>query len=126
MAFKPETYNSVSPYLTVNGAQATVDFLVAVFGATPLRVFPGENGKLGHAEVRIDDSVVMLADAIEGWPAVPAHVHVYVADVDATYARALAAGAESVQAPVQKADDDKRGGFRDAGGITWWVGQQMA
>ncbi|MCE7031421.1 VOC family protein [Lysobacter sp. GX 14042] len=126
MAFKPHGYNSVSPYLLVDGAQATVDFLRAVFDGEPLRVVPGEGGRLRHAEVRIDDSVVMLADAIEGWPAVHAHVHVYVADVDATHARALRAGATSVQAPVQKDDADKRGGVRDPGGTTWWVSQQLA
>lgn len=126
MEFKPEGYNSVSPYLTVNGAQATIEFLVSVFGAKQLRVISGDDGILRHGEVRIDDTVVMLADAIEGWPAVPAHVHVYVADVDATYARALKAGAVSVQEPVQKDDPDKRGGFRDAGGTTWWVSQQTA
>lgn len=126
MAFKPESYNSVSPYLVVNGAQATIDFLVTVFGASQLRIIPGDDGKLTHGEVRIDDTVVMLADAIEGWPAVPAHVHIYVADVDATYARALKAGATSVQEPVQKDDPDKRGGVREAGGTTWWIGQQTA
>lgn len=125
MPFKPGGYNSVSPYLIVNGAQATIEFLVQVFDATPLRSFPGEAGKLAHGEVRVDDSVLMFCDAMEGWPAVPAHVHVYVADVDATYARALAAGATPVQEPVQKDDPDKRGGFRDAGGTTWWIGQQV-
>ena len=126
MAFKPENYSSVSPYLIVNGAQRTIDFLIAVFDATPLRSFPSENGMLGHGEVRIDDSVLMFCDAVEGWPAVPAHVHIYVADVDKTYARALKAGATSVQEPVQKDDLDRRGGFRDAGGTTWWIGQQTA
>ena len=126
MVFKPEGYNSVSPYLTVNGAQATIDFLVSVFGASQLRIIPGEDGKLRHGEVRIDDTVLMLADAFEGWPAAPAHVHIFVADVDATYARALEAGATSVQEPVQKDDPDKRGGVRDAGGTTWWISQQMA
>ena len=126
MSFKPEDYSSVSPYLIVNGAQSTIDFLIAVFDATQLRLIPGDNGKLGHGEVRIDDSVLMFCDAVEGWPAVPAHVHIYVADVDETYARALKAGATSVQEPVQKDDPDKRGGFRDAGGITWWISQQTA
>ena len=126
MAFKPESYNSVSPYLIVSGAQATIDFLVTVFDAEPLRAYPSQNGKLGHGEVRIDDTVVMFCDAIDGWPAVPAHVHIYVADVDSTYARALKAGATPVQEPVQKDDPDKRGGFSDAGGTTWWVSQQVA
>lgn len=125
MEFKPEGYSSVSPYLVVDDAQATLNFLVAVFAATPLRIFPGESGKVGHGEIRIDDTVVMFSDAMDGWPSVPAHVHIYVADVDATYARALAAGATSVQEPVQKNDADKRGGFRDAGGTTWWVSQQV-
>ena len=75
MAFKPDGYNSASPYLLVDGAQATVDFLKSVFDAQPLRMVPSQPGRLRHAEVRIDDSVVMLADAIEGWPAVKGHVH---------------------------------------------------
>ena len=125
MAYKPDGYSSVSPYLLVEGAQATVDFLKTVFGAEPLRIVPGEGGRLRHAEVRIDDTVVMLADALEGWPAVHGHVHVYVADVDATYERALQAGGTPVQPPVQKDDSDRRGGIRDAGGTTWWISQQM-
>lgn len=123
--YKPEGYTSVAPYLLVNGAAATVDFLVAVFDAERLRTVPGEDGRLRHAEVRIDDTVLMLADAVEGWEAVPTHVHIYVPDVDATYQRALEAGAISVQEPVQKDDEDKRGGFTDAGGTTWWVGTQV-
>lgn len=125
MIFKPESYNSVSPYLVVDGARATMDFLVTVFGAERLRIVPGDEGRLRHAEVRIDDTVVMLADALEGWPAVPAHVHVYVPDVDAIFRRAVEAGATVVQEPVRKGDPDKRGGFRDAGGTTWWVAQEM-
>ena len=66
MAFKPENYSSVSPYLIVNDAKSTIDFLVTVFDATRLRSIPGENGKLGHGEVRIDDSVLMFCDAAEG------------------------------------------------------------
>lgn len=125
MSFKPDGYTSVSPYLLVDGAQASIDFLVAVFDAEKLRMIPGEEGRIRHGEVRIDDSVLMLADAIEGWPAVPGHVHIYVADVDATWARALEAGATAVQEPQQKDDPDKRGGFKDAGGTTWWVSQQI-
>lgn len=96
-----------------------------MFDAERLRTVPGDNGRLRHAEVRIDDTVLMLADAVEGWDAVPAHVHIYVPDVDDTYRRALEAGATGVQEPVRKDDEDKRGGFRDAGGTTWWVGTQQ-
>jgi uncharacterized glyoxalase superfamily protein PhnB len=122
---KPADYSTVSPYLIVSGASATIDFLSRVFGGTELRRFPAENGGVMHAEVRIGDSVIMLGDAAEGWPAVGAHVHVYVPDVDETYRRALEAGATSLQEPVQKDDEDKRGGVKDAGGTTWWISTRV-
>lgn len=125
-AYKPAGYTSVAPYLVVNGAARTIDFLVAVFGAERLHRHDAPNGLVMHAEVRIDDTVVMLADGGEGFGAVPCHVHVYVPDVDATYRRAIEAGAVSVQEPVKKQDDDKRGGFKDQGGTTWWVGTKVA
>lgn len=118
---KPANYTSLSPYLIVSGANATIDFLAKVFDAVELRRFAGDAGTIKHAEVRIDDSVVMLADSQEGWPPVPSHVHVYVSDVDVTYKRALDAGGTSVQEPMQKDDADKRGGVTDAGGTTWWI-----
>ena len=124
-AHKPAGYNSVSPYLIVDGAARAIAFLEQVFGATPLRQFSTPDGRLAHAEVRIDDTVVMLGDAAEGWPAVPSHVHVYVSDVDATYARALSAGASSVQEPVKKGDEDKRGGVKDPTGTTWWIATRV-
>jgi PhnB protein len=124
-SYKPEGYTTVSPYLIVDGANATIEFLRNVFGAIELRRFPDPTGKVMHAEVRIDDTVVMIADGTSGWPPVPSHVHVYVADVDATYRRALEAGAISVQEPVKKEDADKRGGVKDAGGTTWWMATKV-
>lgn len=119
--FKPDGYPSVSPYLIVDGADKTIQFLVATFGATEIRRFPNPDGTINHAEVRLDDGVIMLADRGAGWLAQPSNVHIYVEDVDAVYNRALDNGAESVQEPVQKDDDDKRGGVKDAGGTTWWI-----
>jgi PhnB protein len=125
-SYKPEGYNSVSPYLVVNGAAATIAFLVEVFGAVKLRQIPNDEGKLIHAEVRIDDTVVMIADGGDDWSPIPCHVHIYVSDVDATYKRAIAAGAMSVQEPINKKDDeDKRGGVKDAGGTTWWIATKV-
>ena len=124
-SYKPNNYSTVSPYLIVDGASATIDFLKRVFGAVELRRFPDAAGKLMHAEVRIDDSVVMIADGADGWPSVPSHVHVYVSDVDATYRRALETGAISVQEPVKKEDEDKRGGVKDGGGVTWWIATKV-
>jgi uncharacterized glyoxalase superfamily protein PhnB len=119
---KTEHYSTVSPYLIVDGASGTIDFLKRVFGAVELQRMAESSGKIRHAEMRIDDSVVMLADPVPpDWPSVRSHVHVYVADVDATYRKALDAGAVSVQEPVKKGDPDKRGGVRDAGGTTWWI-----
>lgn len=124
--YKPIDYSTVSPYLIVDGASATIEFLIQVFGAVELRRFPGDAGRILHAEVRIDDSVLMLADpAPPAWPSIPSYVHVYVQDVDATYRKALAAGATSVQVPVQKEDEDKRGGVKDAGGTTWWIATRI-
>lgn len=124
-SYKPNNYSTISPYLIVNGASATIDFLKLVFGAVELRRFPDAAGKLLHAEVGIDDTVVMIADGSQGWPPIASHVHVYVSDVDAIYKRALEAGALSVQEPVKKDDEDKRGGVKDAGGTTWWIATKV-
>jgi len=124
-AYTPEGYSTVSPYLIVSGASATIDFLARVFGATELRRFAADGGGVMHAEVRIGESVVMLADGAEGWPPIPSYVHVYVPDVEDTYRRALEAGATSVQEPVQKDDEDKRGGVKDSGGTTWWIATRV-
>jgi uncharacterized glyoxalase superfamily protein PhnB len=70
-AYKPRGTTTVSPYLIVDGASDTIDFLTRVFGAVELGRFPDSTGKLMHAEVRIEDSVVMIADGVEGWPPVP-------------------------------------------------------
>jgi len=126
-AFRPEGYPAVSPYLIAAGAQQVVDFLKEVFGATELRRYDLPDGSIAHAEVRIGDSVVMVGDAGDSWPAVPSHLHVYVEDVDATYERALQCGAIAVQPPQRKGDDpDRRGGVKDPGGNTWWIATQVS
>ena len=80
-----------------------------------------------HAEMRIDDSVIMLADAHGEWAAVPAWLHVYVPDVDATYQKALAAGGSSMQPPSQRdGDPDRRGGVADPSGNQWWISTQIS
>lgn len=123
--YKPNGYTSVAPYLIVDGAARTIQFLQQAFAAVELRRLDSPDGKVMHAEVRIDDTVLMLADSAEGWPSSPVHIHIYVPDVDATYQQALAAGAETVQAPVKKDDPDKRGGVKDASGTTWWIATQV-
>ena len=123
---KPSGYSTVSPYLIAAGAQAVIDFLKQAFGAEELRRYDLPDGSIMHAEVRMGDTVVMLGDAGENWPAVPAHLHVYVDDVDATYQRALEARGLSVQPPQRKGQDpDRRGGVKDPAGNTWWIATQV-
>ncbi len=124
-AYKPYGYPSVAPYLVVHGADRTIAVLEAVFDARVLRRDARPDGSIVHAEVRIDDTVVMLADEVAGFPAMPSHVHVYVADADVAHRAALAAGCRDVQAPVDDDDGDRRGGFQEPGGTTWWVATRM-
>jgi PhnB protein len=124
-SFKPEGYSQVSPYLVVDGAAGTIGFLKDVFSAEELRRFDNDSGGIVHAEVRIGDTVIMIADGTEHWPPIRSHVHVYVPDVDETYRRALEAGATSAQEPTKGDDEDRRGGVVDAGGTTWWIATRV-
>lgn len=123
--WKPAGYPSVSPYLICSEPDALIAFLTSVFEATLVRRFDRPDGSLMHGEIRIDDSIIMMGGGATEYKSAEVHVHVYVADAQAVYDRAIAAGAEPVQPPVRKdADDDFRGGFRDPAGHTWWVATQ--
>ncbi|HYO49908.1 MAG TPA: VOC family protein [Chloroflexia bacterium] len=123
--YKPEGYSSVAPYIMAEGAQRVIDFLKQTFDAEETRRYDNPDGSIMHAEVRIDDTVVMLAVGGSQFPAFPVWLHVYVPDVDATYKRALEAGGVSVQEPEQKDDPDRRGGVKDPAGNTWWIATQV-
>lgn len=124
--YKPATYTSLSPYLIVSDAAALIHLLETVFGAKEIRRFSAPDSTLiMHAGVRLDDSIMMLADSTGEWPPAPANMHVYVPDVDATFAAALQVGAAAIQEPVKKDDDDKRGGFQDAFGNSWWIATKV-
>ncbi len=123
--YKPDGYTSLAPYLVVPSVQRVVDFLKQAFGATELRRFDKPDGSVMHAEMKIDDTVVMMADASPEFPAFPVWMHLYVKDVDAAYQRALDAGGVAVQPPKRSdGDPDKRGGVKDPAGNTWWVSTQ--
>ena len=124
-SYKPEGYSSVAVYIMANGAQRVIEFVKQTFDAAELRRYDNSDGSIMHAEVRIDDTVVMLADAGGDVPGFPVWLHVYVPDVDATYQRALAAGGVSVQEPQQQGDPDRRGGVKDPTGNTWWIATQL-
>ena len=80
--YKLGDFSTVSPYLIVDGANKTIEFLKKVFGAVEVRRFSDADGKVRHAEVRIDDSVIMIAAGVPGWLPMQAHVYIYVPDVD--------------------------------------------
>ena len=120
--WKPAGYTSVSPYLICADAEAAIAFMQAAFEGELVRRFDRPDGSLMHAEVRIDDTIVMIGGAQTPESATGPHVHVYVLDAGAAFARAVAFGAEPVQEPMRKrSDDDLRGGVRDAAGTTWWI-----
>lgn len=124
--WKPPNYSSVSPYLMVRDAQQVIDFLKRVFGAEELRRFDMPDGTVMHAEVRIADTVVMLASASPDFPAFTSWMHVYVPDVDEAYRRALEAGGQPVQEPqLKEGDTDRRGGVSDPSGNIWWIATQV-
>jgi PhnB protein len=125
----PDGYPRVSPYLCVNGANAALDFYRSVFGATERMRMPAPDGKIGHAELQIGDSVIMLSDeyaemgirsprAIGGSPVT---ISVYVEDVDAVFNRAVAAGAKSLRAVENQFYGDRSGQFEDPFGHRWSV-----
>lgn len=120
--YKPDGYTSVSPYLILDDCEAALAFIKSVFGSDPLFIFRGDGDAIAHAEVRIDDTVVMMGQ-MSGGPG--AHVHVYVPDVDAVFAKAVAAGGQVVQPLMEKGDGDRRGGVADPTGTTWWLSTQM-
>ena len=126
MDWKPAGYNSVAPYLIVDDAERVIAFLGTIFGAAVTRRYNDDAGRIIHCEVKLDDSVVMIADSTRDWQAVRAVLHVYVSDVDAVYRRALAAGARSLQEPAERdGDPDRRGGFEDPAGNSWFIATQQ-
>ena len=123
--YKPDGYNAVSPYLLVRDVRAMLDFLTDVFGAVELRRQADADGTIRHAEVRIGDSVVMVG--VRPWAELPiSSVHVYVADVDRAYARALDHGAASLAEPRDLPYGDRSAGVRDTQGNYWWIGTRLS
>ena len=123
MAVKPipDGYHSFTPYYVVDGAAAFIEFLKQAFGGAESFRMPMPDGKLGHAEVRIGDSVLMLADQSPQFPAKPMQGMLYVKDVDAVFAQAIAAGGTSVRPLENQFYGDRTGGVTDRWGNYWTV-----
>jgi PhnB protein len=121
--YRPEGYNDVTASLMVNDAGAALEFAKQVLGAKERLNMSTPDGKIGHAELEIGDSVVMLADASTSDQGVhmPGVLNVYVQDVDATYAKALTAGGTSLREPENMFYGDRSAGVRDPSGNHWWL-----
>lgn len=124
--FKPKDYNSVSPYFIVGDAAGFISLMREVFNAVELSVYNRPDGSIMHAEMRIDDSVIMIGSASSEFPAVPMVMHVYVKDVDAMFRKAVQAGCRAFEEPKQReGDSDRRGTFIDIAGNMWSVATQQ-
>jgi PhnB protein len=129
----PEGYHSLTPYLIVDGAAAAIEFYKKAFGAVETVRMPGPDGRIGHAEIRIGDSIVMLADENPGMNArspktvggSPVSLLLYVENVDRVVETAVAAGAK-IERPIEdKFYGDRMGGIVDPFGHHWYVGTHI-
>jgi PhnB protein len=129
----PDEYQRVMPYLIVDGATAAIEFYTSVLGASERMRMPGPDGRLGHAELQLGESVIMLADenpamGIRGPKTIggtPVTLHVYVEDSDAAFERALNAGATSLRPIENQFYGDRSGQFEDPFGHKWNVATRV-
>jgi PhnB protein len=125
----PEGYHSVTPYLIVTGAASAIEFYKHAFGAKELMRIPHPDGRVGHAELQIGDSRIMLADEFPEMGArspmtlggTPVGIQLYVDDVDAVTTRALAAGAKTLRPVKDQFYGDRSGTLSDPFGHQWTI-----
>ena len=123
----PAGYHEVTPYLSIRGAADAIDFYKKAFGAAEIMRMPGPEGKLGHAEIRIGGSRIMLADEYAPMDflgplsrgGTTVHLHVYVKNVDGVIERAVAAGAKLVRPVQNQFYGDRTGSVQDPFGHVW-------
>ncbi|MGF1596942.1 MAG: VOC family protein [Acidimicrobiales bacterium] len=126
---QPDNYRTITATLAVDGAAGAIEFYRNVFGATERLRMSAPGDKVAHAELEIGDSVLMLADEFpeadffgpSRFGGTPIALSVYVDDVDATFARALAAGAVAIRPPEDQFYGDRAGQFLDPWGYRWGV-----
>jgi PhnB protein len=125
----PAGYSAITPYLAIQGAAQAIEFYKKVFNAKELMRMPGPQGKLGHVEIRVGDSKVMLSDespamnflAPPSTGGTPVHIHVYVKNVDETVAKAIEQGAKMVRQVQDMFYGDRTGSIEDPFGHFWHV-----
>ncbi|GIE93348.1 VOC family protein [Paractinoplanes rishiriensis] len=117
----PEGYTTVAPWVVTDDTGALLDFITAAFEGVETGRVPTEDGLIGHAEIRVGDTVVLAFDRRPEWPAMPSLLRVFVADADAAFGRAVAAGATVVTGLDDNAFGQRGGRVRDPFGNIWWV-----
>ena len=118
----PQGYHTITPYLVVDGAEQVIRFVKEAFGAQPVfEPMARPDGKIMHAEFKIGDSIVMLADASERAQATSDMLHLYVPNVDAVYQKALKAGGKSLMEPMDQFYGDRSGSVMDPAGNRWFI-----
>lgn len=117
----PEGYHAITPYFTVADADRLIEFLVEVFDGAIIVTNRYPSGRIQHARIRVGDSVIMLNQSSEEYPANISQMHLYVDDVDATFSKALAASAVSIMEPNERPHGDRMAGVKDPCGNIWWI-----
>ncbi len=117
----PDGYHSITPYFTVRDANKLIEFLVTAFEATIVIEKRYSNDTIQHARVRIGDSIVMLNETTEVYPANVSQMHLYVEDADITFSKALQAGATALMEPNNRPHGDRMAGVKDPCGNIWWI-----
>ncbi len=113
---------SITPYIIVRPAAQFIEFLKSAFGGVERLRVPTPDGSIMHAEVEVGSGAIEVGDANERFPAAPADIHIYVEDADATFARALQAGATSIYAPTDDhPSGDRWGAAKDQFGNYWYI-----
>ena len=117
----PENYHTITPYFTVDDADRLIEFLTTVFGASVIKESRYENNRIQHARLRIGNSIIMLNQSTEAYPVITSQMHLFVADTDATYAKALRSGAVTLMEPNDRPHGDRMAGIKDPCGNIWWI-----
>ncbi len=116
-------HKAVMPYMILKDLKSFIQFAENIFACTKRFEVPREDtGLIMHAEMDLDDSTIMLADATDEYPVCNAMLFIYVEDVDATYKKAIEAGASSIREPFDESYGARSAGIKDAWGNSWWLG----
>lgn len=117
----PAGYHTITPYFLVSDGDRFLAFLKQAFDATEISTHRDSAGLIRNSEVRVGDAMLMLAQAVPQWPAMPMAMYLYVPDTDATYKRALESGATSTMEPADQFYGDRNAGVKDPFGNQWWI-----